>query len=441
MLGYLNWLAPCLVKSNVQVMQAALIGTLASSPGAMGLVLMPIFTYTRGQLWLSENVVLKALCGQNLNLDVQFMLPFKERLDTRDGRPATLTGRLLSGLGSKDLWVDSHWQHCSLLDKRGTEEATQLHTSNMVALEEYDSDALPSSCNGSDNNHNAGSIRGPKRYEQIGVDACLKLLDSTMDGLTKAPTVGGLLIIEANLTTGDMLEAFIQKASASSLPSYFFGVCADAGFAEWADSHVVTSVANKLKDGVFTMAGVEKQTVSDDIGAAPERPQMKALIMDVETNTLKIPEQLLKDWGAHQTFGKPLSDLLAKMQTELGYASPLQSTGVESTVGVCSPSPLKKRKDGSSEASPSGKRRKVDLDPNDIVKSDTLQDPILMTVKIANVKGAVSVEMRMGNVIGIKNDGPDPITIKAGSVVLGFGKITWKRLTEQDVTEVLQGWS
>ena len=62
-------------------------------------------------------------------------------------------------------------------------------------------------------------------------------------------------------------------------------------------------------------------------------------------------------------------------------------------------------------------------------------------MKIANVTGAVSVEMRMGNVIGIKNGGPDPITIKAGSLVLGFGKITWKRLTEQDVTEVLQGWS
>ena len=242
-----------------------------------------------------------------------------------------------------------------------------------------------------------------------------------MDGLTKAPTVGGLLIIEANLTTGDMLEAFIQKASASSLPSYF-SVCAP------------TPV---LPSGRIAMLSQVWQTISRMVCS----PWLASKSRQSQTNTLKIPEQLLKDWGAHPTFGKPLSDLLAKMQTELGYASPLQSTGVESTVGVCSPSPLKKRKDGSSEASPSGKRRKVDLDPNDIVKSDTLQDPILMTVKMTNVKGAVSVEMRMGNVIGIKNDGPDPITIKAGSVVLGFGKITWKRLTEQDVTEVLQGWS
>jgi hypothetical protein len=199
-------------------------------------------------------------------------------------------------------------------------------------------------------------------------------------------------------------------------------------------------VANKLKDGVFTMAGVEKQTVSEDIGVAPERPQMKALIVDMETNIIKIPEQLLKDWGAHPTFGKPLSDLLTKMQSELGYESPLQSTGVDSTTGGGIPESPQKRKDGKCQASPAGKRRKVDLDPKDIVKTDILQDPILMSVKLANAKGALSAELRMGNAIGIKNGGTEPITLKAGSVILGFGKITWKRLTENDVTEVLRGW-
>jgi hypothetical protein len=74
----MNWLAPCLLKGQTQNIQSALMGTLAcDTPGTMGLVLMPTFTYTRGQLWLAENAALKAMTGQNLNVDSLFMVPFK----------------------------------------------------------------------------------------------------------------------------------------------------------------------------------------------------------------------------------------------------------------------------------------------------------------------------------------------------------------------------
>ena len=429
-LGYLNWVAPCLVKTNVQAVHASLMGLVASdSPNSLSMALMPAFCYQRGQLWLSENMALKALANQNLNVDKIWMLPFKERLDSRDGRPATLVGRFLIGLGARE--SDSHWQHCSILDKRRTEEATQLPSSCMVILEDYDDVALPSVCSGMDHNH-PNALRGPKRYEQIGVDGCLKMLDATLDGLSKAPAVNGFLLVEANVTCGDMLEAFIHKVASSTLPSYYFGVVADSGAIEWVVNHVVDCLTNKLKDGVLSIPGVDKHIPeSVDIGPL-EKPQMKVLIMEAESNLLKVPEVILKEWGVHPVFGQALSKVLLEKQNELGYDKPFQSTEVTTTSET--PDPFGKRKATAGSSPPAKKLKSVD--PLDIVKTETLNEAVLLNVKMASIKGPVTVELRMGNGIAIRNAGTNPVTLKAGSVVLGFGKIAWKRLLDEDMVKI-----
>ena len=116
-LGYANWLAPCTIKNNTQLVQAHLLGALASdSPQSLSLVLLPSFCYQRGQLWALTTSCMKLLSSQNLNCDQGFSVPFVERLDPRDTRPTTLQGRCLTLLGSAQD-ADSHWKDCALLVK------------------------------------------------------------------------------------------------------------------------------------------------------------------------------------------------------------------------------------------------------------------------------------------------------------------------------------
>ena len=64
-LSLLNWMAPCTIKSPFQHGQAAMMGFLASeSMASMGLVLLPTFTYNRGQLWIQEASSIKMLASQ-----------------------------------------------------------------------------------------------------------------------------------------------------------------------------------------------------------------------------------------------------------------------------------------------------------------------------------------------------------------------------------------
>ena len=47
-----------------------------------------------------------------------------------------------------------------------------------------------------------------RRWEVLGVDGALKLLDSVLDGLGDSK-VTAAVIIDVNLTNGDMLEAIV----------------------------------------------------------------------------------------------------------------------------------------------------------------------------------------------------------------------------------------
>ena len=55
----------------------------------------------------------------------------------------------------------------------------------MISLDEFDPDALPAPTGATDNKHTTG-LRGARRVEQIGVDACKRILDATFDNLSQA---------------------------------------------------------------------------------------------------------------------------------------------------------------------------------------------------------------------------------------------------------------
>ena len=85
----------------MQNVQAGILGiVLNQSESNMGIVVMPEFSYQKGQLWRSEFMALELLSKQNLNVDKTLSIQFKARKDQRDIRPLTYKGRIC------------FWRHC-----------------------------------------------------------------------------------------------------------------------------------------------------------------------------------------------------------------------------------------------------------------------------------------------------------------------------------------
>ena len=60
-------------------------------------------------------------------------------------------------------------------------------------------------------------------------------------------SVGAAVLVDVNLSCGDMLEAYMVKTAGTALPCYFFGVASDANALEWATERVVQSLTLQLK--------------------------------------------------------------------------------------------------------------------------------------------------------------------------------------------------
>ena len=67
-----------------------------------------------------------------------------------------------------------------------------------------------------------------------------------------------------------------------------------------------------------------------------------------------------------------------------------------------------------------------------VVECGKITDQVIAKVNMQNVKGAVSFEWRLNNTMCISNLENDPLTLKAGLVIGGFGKVTWRRLEKDD---------
>ena len=101
-LAFVNWMVPCMMRANYMAAQANLVGLAATETDTfLGFMLMPTWSSSKGQLWLSETSALKSLACQNLNMDKDAFILLKEKVDDRDGRPLTLKGKLLFSSSAK----------------------------------------------------------------------------------------------------------------------------------------------------------------------------------------------------------------------------------------------------------------------------------------------------------------------------------------------------
>ena len=79
----MNWLAPSTLKSACQSAQTQFLSHIVtSSENNFGAVLMPIFTYKKGQLWMLETATLRSLAMAGMNIDHTWNLCFGKKAGT-----------------------------------------------------------------------------------------------------------------------------------------------------------------------------------------------------------------------------------------------------------------------------------------------------------------------------------------------------------------------
>lgn len=269
-LGFFNWMVPCTLRAPYQKAQVALLAmTTAESDQALHMILLPTFSWQKGQLWLSQQLALKELQSARVNLDSSFFVPLHEKSDGRDSRPLNLPGRVAISMSPADSAAFA-WKGCTLLRKGRCEFAQQLANKDMVD----DMGVLPAASRGSDAFSHHHGPAGSKRFEQPGTDVCLKLLDSTIDGFNSASglgTKGAWLLLDGNVGTGDMMQAFVLKRVTTSTPGFYFGLCESPEAAEWVLAHVQERLSDLVQEKLLQLPGftVGESTMPDALRQLP----------------------------------------------------------------------------------------------------------------------------------------------------------------------------
>ena len=89
---------------------------MADSNLNVGLCVGPVFTYKKGQLWIQDQGLTKALAQVgNLNVDRTFSILSKDKTDLCGQRPMVYPGRLLAQAGNDGT---ERWKRSRLLQDR-----------------------------------------------------------------------------------------------------------------------------------------------------------------------------------------------------------------------------------------------------------------------------------------------------------------------------------
>ena len=84
----LNWAAPGAYRTKVQKWQREVLGdAMVQVPGAIGVLMSPVYYHKKGNLWACEQAHLQMLSSESINTDRMAALLFKGRRDERDSRP------------------------------------------------------------------------------------------------------------------------------------------------------------------------------------------------------------------------------------------------------------------------------------------------------------------------------------------------------------------
>jgi len=416
--GFCNWIAPCSMKSSDLELQANFMAMLSGlSERAIVIVLMPQYTYHKGQLYISENKVTSMMSTRGLNFDHKFALCFESRPDARDNRPLLNDGRIITPAGVKD--EEYFWRRCNLM-KGKTAEASMLHSRDLVSVSAIGDTSLP------DTTDLDSYVKGAAKCQQIGEDGCSKIIDALLEGAgldSRSP----MLFVELNQLTGNFMDAMIQKRQGWNFPSYYFSFTDSNIQFEWFQHTKKAAIKQLHLEGKLVVPGhpvPPNEPPKELLEDPPPMPAFNQLVVkkvkkagsDQKVEVLVFPPHLVQAWYTHSTLGEKFQEFLEKFHDEFGNYQMNCDDDDDSTGAT----PGKKRASSSTPSS-SAKKAKQD-DSKFMVAEKPDGTEILSTPMKAKGQEGLKLHVHMGYNMHISNPTTKEISQTAGSFVAGFGK-------------------
>lgn len=170
------------------------------------------------------------------------------QVDARDQvRPLNYRGRFLEGICSKLKDKDFLWRNAALWRDGRTELATQLRTKEMLVVESTLEDRSGTAIGVPEGEEFL--FGGARKVEQIGQNACEKILSGMMQDL-QLTARSAIYIIDLNMSVGNMFEAYASLKSSWNYPVFYIGCTDDAQTAEWFQLHKEASIIS-VKNGLW----------------------------------------------------------------------------------------------------------------------------------------------------------------------------------------------
>ena len=151
-------------------------------------------------------------------------------------RPLNYRGRILEGAIQKVANKDNFWKNASLIREGRTEPASQVQGKDLVVIEHADEEGDLALLDENDRN----AIQGGYRVEQVGPNACEKLLSGMFSDLALTGRAG-VFVVDLNMSVGDMFSAFTNLRGKYNFPVYYIGATDSAETLEWFQEHKTES--------------------------------------------------------------------------------------------------------------------------------------------------------------------------------------------------------
>ena len=307
-------------------------------------------------------------------------------MDARDLRPLNYRGRLVQPLVSKD-WL---FKQSQLFKTGRTSEATQLHSKDMLVIEDCGNpEVLPST--------DDSTVSGAMKYCQIGEDAMRVLIDGVLDSVAVAGSTGrgAAFVIDLHTAVGDSFQAFARKRSGLNYPLYYYGATDCDVTMQWLQKTKLAWLTTEFLDGEVKFPGAERPSAephADLLEAAPSMPTLN--ILNHNGFYPVFPSSIANTWEKHEEFGPVLKKIMDQVEEEWG-PPPASESDVATSGGSAGGSGAAqqsaagggtgKRGTPATPGPASGKRprvesgskpRKVAVDPEKLISKDQIPEDL-----------------------------------------------------------------
>ena len=234
------------------------------------------------------------------------------------------------------------FKNCALLCRGRTDPAYQVPARDMLIIEDMDEKALPTSYDDSAD----CTVQSGKKFEQVGVDAAHKVLQSAFEGV-EFDGRKAIVIADVSLGVGDMFQAWVKFKGSYQVPCFFFfGVAeSDVHKKRFEITHKAKLVEmfnnGSLMIPGFTPAGAEPP--KEIMEAAPPKPALNVAtwLADKtdspgEPKGVRIPQALMNLYYQHEVFGKEFRAFVDDWVAAFGAGTEDPHDQIETcVVGLC----------------------------------------------------------------------------------------------------------